>query len=92
MSRKRKIGPLAREGGWITLPEASAIIGLELEQTRALLEDGILPGLRLRVGSPWKLRRADVEAWLDKVIRSTRPIRRNKPALDGKLRQKEPAK
>lgn len=90
--KRPKLGPAARDGGWVTIGEAARILGFEPHVVRHLLDDGLLPGLRLRAGSPWRMRRSDLEKWIEEKIRSTRPIRRNRAELDGKLQKKEAEK
>jgi excisionase family DNA binding protein len=83
------VGKLAKKGGWINVATACEITGYSRETIWRLLEDGVIPGHRLRQGAPWRMREADVRAWLAGIMASVRPIRRNKPALDGRLKDEK---
>ena len=48
----------------MTLPELAAYLKIAERTVYVYAQKGILPGVK--IGSAWRFRRADIEAWLEK--------------------------
>ena len=68
----------------MTLPELAAYLKLAERTVYGYAQRGILPGIK--VGSAWRFRKVDVEAWLEQQRRLTETSTAKRLQKEGKKR------
>lgn len=66
-----------KDGEWLTMSEASAMLGVNAHAIRRLIKDGVLPAEQVVADAPWQIRAADLrEARVAEALAARKAPRR----------------